>query len=98
VARKPSESSAQDSLPKGKGRRILGSDIDFSDIPESTSDELQRAVRVGRPSTGRAKHMIAIRIAPTLLAKIQKLATKRHKPYQTLMHELLEEAVDRKAA
>jgi len=42
--------------------------------------------------------MIAIRIAPTLLAKIQKLATKKHKPYQTLMHELLEEAVERKAA
>jgi len=42
--------------------------------------------------------MIAIRIAPALLSKIQKLATKKHKPYQTLMHELLEEAVEKKAA
>ena len=85
-------------LQKKKETLISDSNIDFSDIPESTTEELKRAVRIGRPATGNAKHMIAIRIAPNLLSKIQKLASKNHKPYQTLMHELLEDAVDRKAA
>lgn len=37
--------------------------IDFSDIPESTDAELKRARRVGRPKTGSAKQLIAIRIS-----------------------------------
>jgi predicted DNA binding CopG/RHH family protein len=76
---------------------MADSEIDFSDIPESTDEELKQAVRIGRPATGKAKHMIAFRIAPGLLAKIRKLAAKRDTPYQTLLHEMLEEAVDRKA-
>ena len=75
---------------------ILNSDIDFSDIPDSTPEELKGAVRVGRPSTGKAKQMIAFRIAPSLLARIRKLAAKKDTPYQRLLHELLEEAVDRR--
>ncbi len=75
---------------------ILNSDIDFSDIPDSTPEELKRAVRVGRPATGQAKQMIAFRIAPSLLAKIRKLAAKRETPYQTLLHELLEDAIDKR--
>ena len=67
--------------------------IDFSDIPESTDEELTRARRVGRPKTGNAKQLIAIRIAPSLLAQLRRLAAKRDKPYQTLIHELLEKAV-----
>ena len=74
------------------------SQIDFSDIPESTREELIRARRVGRPATGHVKQLIAIRIAPDLLAKLQKMAIRRHKPYQTLMHELLETAVSKKKA
>lgn len=72
--------------------------IDFSDIPESTSEELKRAVRIGRPSTGNAKHLIAFRISPSLLARIRKLAAKGNTPYQTLLHDLIEDAVDRRAA
>jgi predicted DNA binding CopG/RHH family protein len=79
-------------------KHILNSDIDFSDIPDSTPEELKRAVRVGRPATGKAKQMIAIRIAPTLLEKIRKLAAEKGTPYQSLLHELLEDAVDRRAA
>jgi hypothetical protein len=52
------------------------SNIDFSDIRESTPEDLRRSVRVGRSSTGNGKQMIAFRIAPSLLAKIQKLAAK----------------------
>ena len=66
--------------------------IDFSDLPESTNEELKRARRVGRPKTGNAKQLIAIRISPRLLAQLRRLAAKRDKPYQTLIHEFLERA------
>jgi predicted DNA binding CopG/RHH family protein len=66
--------------------------IDFSEIPESTGEELKRARRVGRPKSGNAKQLIAIRISPRLLAQLRRLAAKREKPYQTLIHELLEKA------
>jgi predicted DNA binding CopG/RHH family protein len=71
--------------------------IDFSDIPDSTSEELRRARRVGRPRTGNAKQLIAIRIAPRLLAQLRRLASKQSKPYQTLIHELLERATQKVA-
>lgn len=71
--------------------------IDFSDIPESTEAELKRARRVGRPRTGEAKQLIAIRISPRLLAQLRRLAAKRSKPYQTLIHQLLEKAAKRAA-
>jgi predicted DNA binding CopG/RHH family protein len=66
--------------------------INFSDIPESTDEELGRARRVGRPKSGNAKQLIAIRISPRLLSQLRQLAAKRDKPYQTLIHELLERA------
>ncbi len=71
--------------------------IDFSDTPESTDEELRRARRVGRPATGRAKQLIAIRLDPRLLAELLRLAARQGKPYQTLVHELLEAAVKRAA-
>jgi predicted DNA binding CopG/RHH family protein len=71
--------------------------IDFSDIPESTEAELKRARRVGRPKSGNAKQLIAIRISPRLLARLRRLAAKQSKPYQTLIHELLEKAASRAA-
>ena len=61
-------------------------------IPESTAGELRRARRVGRPATGHAKQLIAIRIAPKLLRQLRRMATKQSKPYQTLIHELLEKS------
>jgi predicted DNA binding CopG/RHH family protein len=71
--------------------------IDFSDVPESTDAELRRARRVGRPKTGNAKQLIAIRISPLLLAQLRRLAAKQSKPYQTLIHELLERAAQKVA-
>jgi predicted DNA binding CopG/RHH family protein len=68
------------------------------DIPETTAEELKRARRVGRPATGKAKRLIAIRISPRLLAELRRLAAKEDKPYQTLIHELLERAAKRRAA
>lgn len=67
-------------------------EIDFSDVPESTSEELNKARRVGRPSTGKAKQLIALRLSPEVIRKLKKLATRMDKPYQTLINELLEKA------
>ncbi len=72
--------------------------LDLSDIPEATDEQLHRARRVGRPVTGDAKQLIAIRIAPRLLAQLRRLAAKQSKPYQTLIHELLERAANKKVA
>lgn len=73
-------------------RPMPDSRIDFSDIPESSDAELRRARRVGRPKSLHAKQLIAIRIDPRLLARLRRLARRRQKPYQTLIHELLERA------
>jgi len=74
------------------------SQLDLADIPEATDDQLRRARRVGRPVTGNAKQLIAIRIAPRLLAQLRRLAAKQSKPYQTFIHELLERAARKKVA
>jgi predicted DNA binding CopG/RHH family protein len=71
------------------------SELNLSDIPEATDEQLRRARRVGRPATGNAKQLIAIRIAPKLLSKLRRLAARQSKPYQTLIHELLERASTR---
>ena len=98
MEKKRSGSSARARRQKESVKHISDDGIDFSDIPESTTDELKKAVRIGRPATGNAKQLIAIRIAPGLLARVRKLAAKSDKPYQTLLHELLEDAIDRRAA
>ena len=97
MKKKRSESSV---LGKRVGRNVRhmpDSQIDFSDIPESTDDDLRRARRVGRPSSGMAKQLIAIRLSPKLLAQLRKMADKQGKPYQTLIHELLERAASNAA-
>ena len=91
--------ASRQSVSSARGRRATKSEkhmpdsgIDFSDIPESTDAELKRARRVGRPRTGHAKQLIAIRISPRLLLKIRRRAAQRAMPYQTLIHEMLEKA------
>ena len=73
------------------------SQIDFSDIPESTDAQLKRMRRVGRPASGMAKQLIAIRLSPRLLSQLRRMAAKQGKPYQSLIHELLEKATSRAA-
>ena len=98
MAKKHTGSSARAGRVNGSGRHTAASGIDFSDIPETTTAELKSAHRVGRPVTGKAKTLIAIRISPRLLAELRRLAAKEDKPYQTLIHELLERAAKRRAA
>jgi predicted DNA binding CopG/RHH family protein len=71
--------------------------INFSDIAESSESQLRKARRVGRPKRGDAKQLIAIRVRPSLLARIREEAKDRGKPYQTLIHEILEAAMKRRA-
>ena len=92
MARKHSVSSLRAARARRSAKHTQTDRIDFSDIPESTDEELRRARRVGRPKSGHAKQLIAIRISPRLLAQLRRLAAKRDKPYQTLIHELLEQA------
>lgn len=73
------------------------SQIDFSDMPELSNEQLKRMKRVGRPTTGLAKQLIAIRLSPRLLAALRTMAAKQGKGYQTLIHELLEKAAFRAA-
>ena len=98
MAQKRFASSAHGARAKKSAKRTRKTAIDFSDIPESTGGELRGARRVGRPrSANGPKQLIAIRIDPALLAKLRKLAERRSKPYQTLIHELLERATRRAA-
>jgi predicted DNA binding CopG/RHH family protein len=73
------------------------SQIDFSDMPELSDQQLKRMKRVGRPATGMAKQLIAIRLSPRLLAVLRTIAAKQGKGYQALIHELLEKAASRAA-
>lgn len=73
------------------------SGLDLRDIPEATKAQLSRARRVGRPVTGNAKQLIAIRIAPRVLARLRRAAARHCKPYQTYIHELLERATNKVA-
>src|SRR5262249_39484506 len=96
MARKPRFASSARARRIAKSvAPIPDSRIDFSDIPESTDEELKRARRVGRPKSLHAKQLIAIRIDPRLLARLRRLARRRQKPYQTMIHELLERAAKR---
>jgi uncharacterized protein (DUF4415 family) len=97
MAGKRSASSARASRAGASARHMPDGRIDFSDIPESTAEELRRARRVGRAGTGGAKQLIAIRLDPRLLARLRALARRHKKPYQTLIHELLEQATRRVA-
>jgi len=66
--------------------------MSFIDLGGRSRSELSRARRVGRPRQETTKQLIAIRIDPGLLASLRRMATRLGKPYQTLIHELLEKA------
>ena len=97
MKRKRSGSSVRGQRAGGNVKPIPDSQIDFSDIPESTNAQLKRMRRVGRPASGMAKQLIAIRLSPRLLSQLRKMAAKQGKPYQSLIHELLEKAASRAA-
>jgi len=97
MKKKSSASSAPGKRAGKSVRHIPDSQIDFSDMPELSDQELARMRRVGRPATGIAKQLIAIRLSPRLLTALRTMAAKQGKGYQTLIHELLEKAASRAA-
>jgi predicted DNA binding CopG/RHH family protein len=97
MAKRRSASSVPGKRVVRSARHIPDSEIDFSDIPETSDEELKRMRRVGRPKSGMAKQLIAIRLSPQLLSTLRRMAAKQGKPYQTLIHELLEKAASRAA-
>lgn len=64
--------------------------IDFSDIPESSGEQLRIMRRVGRPPLGKtARQLVAIRLDPAVLNALRREAKRRDVGYQTLINEVL---------
>ncbi|WP_232068587.1 BrnA antitoxin family protein [Nitrospira sp. KM1] len=97
MGKKQSGSSTRGKRAVVSAKHIPDSKIDFSDMPELTDAQLRRMRRVGRPTSGLAKQLIAIRLSPRLLERLRKMAAKQGKPYQTLIHDLLERAASHAA-
>jgi uncharacterized protein (DUF4415 family) len=93
MTKKRSGSSVRGRRPRKSARHIADSKIDFSDIAELSDIQLGSARKVGRPKSDNPKQLIAVRISPSLLQSLKRLARKTKKPYQRIMHEMLEKAV-----
>jgi hypothetical protein len=89
MAKKYFVSSPRAARARKSAKPMQNERIDFSDIPRSTDEERAPGwpseIRK-REATYRDPHF------PRLLAQLQRIAAKRDKPYQTLIHELLEQA------
>jgi uncharacterized protein len=95
-----SPSSARDARVAKKGPRTRASQrVDFSDIPEAPAEQLRAMRRVGRPPLGDApRRLIAIRVDPDVLDQLRKEAQRRNVGYQTLIHQVLTEHVQKRLA
>ena len=83
---------------KSKLEKLTSKQIETITKKSKQNDDVPLLVsRVGRPPTGSAKQLIAIRIDPKLLKDLRKMAEKEDKPYQTFIHELLEKAAKKAA-
>src|SRR6476661_490222 len=87
--RKTSGSSAHGVRAVASARRTARK-IDFSDIPESSPDQLKAMRRVGWPPLGdEPRQLIAIRVDARVLESFRKEARRRRVGYQTLINEVL---------
>lgn len=95
---KRSGSSARGERVAGNARRTKRR-IDYSDIPDSSREQLKAMRRVGRPPLGdEPRQLIAIRVDPGVLESFRKEARRRHVGYQTLINEVLAEHVPKDVA
>lgn len=86
---KRSASSARAGRAAASARRTRRR-IDFTDIPDSSREQLGSMRRVGRPPLGdRARQLIAIRVDPAVLDTFRREARRRRVGYQTLINEVL---------
>jgi uncharacterized protein (DUF4415 family) len=92
---KRSVSSARGARAAGNARRTAGK-IDYSEIPDSSPEQLKAMRRVGRPPLGDGpRQLIAIRVDPGVLEQFRKEARRRRVGYQTLINEVLAQHVHR---
>ena len=97
--RKRSVSSARGARVVRSVPRTSKSRIDFSDVPDSSPEQLRAMRRVGRPPLGeRSRQLIAIRVDPDVLDRFRKEARRRRVGYQTLMNEALAEHIRKDVA
>jgi uncharacterized protein (DUF4415 family) len=76
------------------GSRTSEPRIDYSDLPQSTPEQLRAMRRVGRPLLGEiARQLIAIRVDPHVLERLRREAKRRNIGYQTLVNRVLAEHV-----
>ena len=95
---KRSVSSARDRRAGASGRRMRRK-IDFSDIPDSSPEQLTAMRRVGRPPLGEEpRQLIAIRVDPNVLEQLREEARHRRVGYQTLINEVLAEHIRKDVA
>jgi uncharacterized protein (DUF4415 family) len=92
-------------VSSARGTRVVGSarrtarKIDFSDISDSSSEQLNVMQRVGRPPIGdEPRQLIAIRVDPGVLDQFRKEARRRRVGYQTLINEVLARHVRKNVA
>jgi len=86
---KRSGSSARGGRAAGNARRTVRK-IDYSDIRDSSPEQLKAMRRVGRPPLGdEPRQLIAIRVDPGVLDEFRREARRRHMGYQTLINEVL---------
>ena len=96
--RKRSVSSARGARVAWSARRTTRK-IDFSDIPDSSPEQLKAMRRVGRPPLGdEPRQLIAIRVDSDVLDRFRKEARRRGVGYQTLMNEVLAQHVRKDVA
>ena len=96
--RKQSGSSARGGRVVANVRRTVRK-IDFSDIPDSSPEQLKAMRRVGRPPLGdEPRQLIAIRVDPGVLDQFRKEARRRRVGYQTLINEVLAQHVRKDVA
>ena len=96
--RKRSGSSARGGRAAASVRRTRRK-IDFSDIPDSSRQQLAAMRRVGRPPIGKGpRQLIAIRVDPSVLESFRREARRRRVGYQTLINEVLAEHIRKDVA
>ncbi len=79
---------------KSMSRKVKDSEINFSDIPEISDEELSKFKRRGRPVLGESpRKAVSIRIDEGVLEKIKNQAKKKGIAYQSLINEILKKAV-----
>ena len=77
---------------------IPDSEIDYSDIPPLSDEQLAVMRPLGRPILGAFRRkLIAVRLDPVVLAKLKLEAKSRGTKYQTLINDILAKHVKKKA-